>query len=92
MSSRKARETEFSEEKVDKNEEDTDDGVDYLKSFGKYFKKVWLEIYKFRPNNSDLFNIKLESQAVQILLFNNELAEVMYQMIIIIYIFFYKLR
>jgi hypothetical protein len=82
MSSRKGRETEFSEEKVDKNEEDTDEGVYYLKSFGKYFKKVWLEIYKSQLNSSNPSDIKLESLAAQILLFNNELAEVTYQIII----------
>ncbi|XP_025418825.1 endothelin-converting enzyme homolog isoform X2 [Sipha flava] len=76
MSSRKGRETEFSEEKVDKNEEDTDEGVYYLKSFGKYFKKVWLEIYKSQLNSSNPSDIKLESLAAQILLFNNELAEI----------------
>lgn len=80
MSSRKSRETEVSEEKVDNNEdgEETNEGLDYLKSFGKYFKKVWYEVYESIPHVTYHNDTKLGVLAAQVLLFNNELSEVMH--------------
>lgn len=72
------RETEFSEEEVEniEDDEDTDEGVDYSKSFKIYFKNVWMEFFKLRSNSSINVDTKLGSLAAEILSFNNELAQV----------------
>ncbi|XP_025196930.1 membrane metallo-endopeptidase-like 1 isoform X2 [Melanaphis sacchari] len=69
MSTRKMRETLASEEEVNDNEEYTE-GIDYLKSYAKYFKNVWMEIYK-----SNSFNPKLKHVS-QLLNFINEHSKI----------------
>lgn len=81
MSSRKIRETLSSEEKVESenNGEENEEGVDYLKSYGKYFKGVWMELYKFNSNNNSNIPVhELGLKVAQLLTFNNELSIVNY--------------
>jgi len=81
MSSRKMRETLASEEEVGNtnDSEEYADGIDYLKSYAKYFKGVWTEINKLQSNSFDnsfqSFGIKVS----QILNFINEHSKVIKQ-------------
>jgi predicted metalloendopeptidase len=78
MSSRKMRETLASEEEVGNtnDSEEYADGIDYLKSYAKYFKGVWTEINKLQSNSFDnsfqSFGIKVS----QILNFINEHSKI----------------
>lgn len=77
MNSRKIRETLSSEEKVESesNGEENEEGVDYLKSYGKYFKGVWMELFKFNSNNNSNISVhELGLKVAQLLTFNNELS------------------
>lgn len=84
MSSRKMRETLASEEEVGNTNDNEEyaDGIDYLKSYAKYFKAVWTEINKFQSNNFNhnfqTFGIKVS----QLLYFMNEHSKVINQSII----------
>lgn len=75
-SSRKIRETLASEENVEKENDSESEGMKFVKSFGKYFKNICMEIIKYksnsaRPNTSDLGNL-----AMEILTFQNEIQNV----------------
>ncbi|KAL5244166.1 hypothetical protein ACI65C_011576 [Semiaphis heraclei] len=78
MSSRKMRETLASEEEVGNTNDNEEyaDGIDYLKSYAKYFKAVWTEINKFQSNNFNhnfqTFGIKVS----QLLYFMNEHSKI----------------
>lgn len=81
MSSRKIRETLASEEKVESenSNEENEEGVDYLKSYGKYFKGVWTELSKFQSNNNSSPTVhNLGLKVAQLLTFNHELLIVNY--------------
>ncbi|XP_060854532.1 endothelin-converting enzyme homolog isoform X5 [Rhopalosiphum padi] len=78
MSSRKMRETLASEEEVGNtnDSEEYSDEIDYIKSYAKYFKSVWMEIYKSKSNN---FNPNLHNFGIkvsQILNFINEHSKI----------------
>lgn len=85
------RETLASEEEVGNtnDSEEYADGIDYLKSYAKYFKGVWTEINKHQSNNFNpnfqTFGIKVS----QLLNFINEHSKVIYQLTILYYIFLY---
>ncbi|KAL4122253.1 hypothetical protein QTP88_014620 [Uroleucon formosanum] len=76
MSSRKMRETLASEEEVGNTSKEYADGIDYLKSYAKYFKSTWMEINKLQSNNFDTnyqtFGIKIS----QLLSFINEHSKI----------------
>lgn len=75
MSARKIRETLASEEKVDSenNNEENEEGVDYLKSYGKYFKGVWTEMLKSQSENYSSFMLhELGNKVAHLLTFSNE--------------------
>ncbi|XP_022173800.1 endothelin-converting enzyme homolog isoform X2 [Myzus persicae] len=78
MSSRKMRETLASEEEVGNtnDSEEYAEGIDYLKSYAKYFKGVCTEIYKFQSNDFDpsfrTYGIKVS----QLLNFINEHSKI----------------
>lgn len=75
------RETLASEEEVGNtnDSEEYAEGIDYLKSYAKYFKGVCTEIYKFQSNDFDpsfrTYGIKVS----QLLNFINEHSKVMNQ-------------
>lgn len=78
MSSRKMRETLASEEEVGNtnDSEEYADGIDYIKSYAKYFKSVWMEIYKLKSNN---YNPNLHNFGIkvsQLLNFINEHSKI----------------
>jgi len=75
--SRKIRETLASEEKVEnENDETENEGLEYIKSYGKYFKGVWMEIYKSQSENMHTTVDELANKVVQLLSFSNQLTEV----------------
>lgn len=80
MSSRNIRETLSSEEKVEnENNGEENEGVDYIKSYGKYFKGVWMELFRYHSNNNSNIPIhELGLKVAQLLTFNNELSIVSY--------------
>lgn len=84
MSSRKMRETLASEEEVGNTSKEYADGIDYLKSYAKYFKSTWMEINKLQSNNFDTnyqtFGIKIS----KLLSFINEHSKVIKQFTIIL--------
>lgn len=90
MSSRKMRETLASEEEVGNtnDSEEYSDGIDYIKSYAKYFKSVWMEIYKSKSNNFNPnfhnFGIKVS----QLLNFINEHSKVINKFTIKLYFVF----
>jgi len=84
MSSRKMRETLASEEEVENTNDSEEylDGIDYIKSYAKYFKSVWMEIYKFHSNDSNPNpNVHgFEIKVTQLLNFINEHSKVIYRL------------
>lgn len=75
--SRKIRETLASEEKVEnENDESENAELEFIKSYGKYFKGVWMEIYKSQSENMHTTVDELAHKVVQLLSFNNQLSEV----------------
>ncbi|XP_050432624.1 neprilysin-11 isoform X2 [Adelges cooleyi] len=73
---RKKRETLASEEKVDTEDDDEDEeSVDFLKSFGKYVKGVWMDIYAHLTNETLPNGFNLNPRILQILSFNNEITD-----------------
>lgn len=75
MSSRKIRETLASEEKVDnENENEDDELVKFEKSYTKYFRSVWLEIFKSLKTDSNPPNVVIKIGEVLRLI--NQLTEV----------------
>jgi len=83
MSSRKMRETLESEEEVGDTSKEYLDGIEYIKSYAKYFKSTWTEINKLRSKDFDTdrqaFGIKIS----QLLSFINEHSTVIKQFTII---------
>lgn len=81
MNSRKMRETLASEEEIDNtnNSEEYEEGVDFIKSFAKYFKNVWTEIYKFQTNESNPTISDFGIKVSQLINFINELTKVINQ-------------
>ncbi|XP_050537862.1 neprilysin-11-like isoform X2 [Daktulosphaira vitifoliae] len=77
--SRRTRETLTSEENIgtsdSEDEENDKEAADFIKSFGKYVKGVWLEIYKSLTNETLPNNFRLSAKIFNILEFNNQLTE-----------------
>jgi len=77
MSSRKMRETLESEEEVGNTSKEYADGIDYLKSYAKYYLSAWTEINKFRSNDIDTLSYQtIGIKISQLVTFMNEHSKV----------------
>lgn len=74
-SSRIIRETLVSEDNVKYENDETED-TEYIRSYGKYFKSVWKEIYNSQSENVHLTNNELLYRILEILNFTNQFTQV----------------
>lgn len=84
MSSRKMRETIATEEKVENDNDNAEDEetMNYVKTFEKYVKNVWMEIFKSQSDYSNSVINQLFIKTTKMLLFKNELSNVTYRNVV----------
>lgn len=76
-SSRKIRETLAPRGEKTENKNEDNEQIPNLKSFEKYFRGIWMEIFKYQSNVSNSYvPPELESVAQELLMFKNELKKV----------------
>lgn len=77
MGSREIRETLAPGGKKTETKNEDNEEIPNLKSFEKYFRGVWMEIFKYQSNASNSYAPpELESVAQEVLVFKNELKKV----------------
>lgn len=70
------RETLESEEEIGNTSKEYADGIDYLKSYAKYYQSAWTEIHKLQSNNFDTSYQNIGIKISQLLTFINEHSKV----------------